>query len=195
MTEQRNADEAVIDRVLAGDTEAFGLLVDRHGARLLGAVLRMVGNRDTADDLSQETLVKAYTALSGFRRGSSFYTWLYAIAVNLVRSEFRRRGTRKGARKESLDVGPDEGGVAEPVHAGPGPADEAARHEDAARVHEELQHLDEEFRVALVLRDLEGLSYEEVAAATGVPVGTVRSRIHRGRAALKERLLAARRER
>jgi len=192
----RIADERTIDAVLAGDREAFGDLVARHGSRVHGAILRMVGDRDVAADLAQETLLKAFSRLASFRRGSAFYTWLYAIAVNQVRSEFRRRKTQKGKPMASLDAGTgeDEDGPSRaPASANPGPVDEAQRHEDAERVHEELARLDEDYREALVLRDLEGLSYEEVAEVTGVPVGTVRSRIHRGRAALRERLLAPRR--
>ena len=96
MSEARDADGEAIDRVLAGDREAFGVLVDRHGARLHGAILRMVGDAEAANDLSQETLLRAYRALGRFRRGSAFFTWLYAIARNQVLSEFRRRRSTKG---------------------------------------------------------------------------------------------------
>ncbi len=194
MSTDRTADETTIERVLAGDTEAFGDLVARHGRRVHAAVLRMVRDADAAEDLAQEAFVKAYTGLASFRRGSSFYTWLYSIAVNQVRSEFRRRGARGGGRTASLDApGRDGASLPEPAARGPGPADEAARRDDAALLHEAIDGLDEEFRVAVVLRDLQGLSYEEISVATGAPVGTVRSRIHRARASLRETLLASRR--
>lgn len=194
MTSDRRADEEVIDRVLAGDREAFSVLVDRHGARVHAAILRMVGDAEAAKDLAQETLLRAFAGLGSFRRGSAFYTWLYAIAVNQVRTEFRRRRSVKGQAMLPLDAagaagdGPD-GAPAEPASRGPGPGEEAARRDEEARVRSALARLDEEYREAVVLRDLEGLSYGEIAGATGVPVGTVRSRIHRGRAALREILL------
>jgi len=189
----RTADEETIARVLAGDTEAFGVLVDRHGRRVHAAILRMTGEPETASDLAQETLLKAFTGLGSFRRGSAFYTWLYAIALNQVRSEFRRRKTARGRRALSLDGGGDPdgqgGGPPEPVAGDSGPGENAVRNEEAERLHLELARLDEEFREAVVLRDLEGLSYEEISGILEVPVGTVRSRLHRGRAALRERLL------
>ena len=196
MSEARDADGEAIDRVLAGDREAFGVLVDRHGARLHGAILRMVGDAEAANDLSQETLLRAYRALGRFRRGSAFFTWLYAIARNQVLSEFRRRRSTKGQAMLPLGTGSrDEGdpraagGPPEPADRGPGPEAEAAARDDVARLRVALDALDPEFREAVVLRDLEGLSYEEIAESTGTPVGTVRSRIHRGRSALREALL------
>jgi len=193
LTADRSADEAVIERVLAGDNEAFGALVDRYGERVHGAILRMIGNRDVAADLAQETLLRAFKGLRSFRHGSAFYTWLYAIAVNQVRSEFRRRGTAAGRPHASLDAasGEDDDPALDPPADGPAPEEEAARREESRRLREELARLEPEFREAVVLRDLEGLSYGEIAEATGVPAGTVRSRIHRGRALLRERLVRA----
>lgn len=180
-----------MDRVLAGDRDAFAILVERHGARIHAAILRMVGDPETANDLAQETFLKAFKALGSFRRGSAFSTWLYAIALNQARTEFRRRKSVKGQAMLSLDArtdgdGDDPGGRSmEPAGPGPGPADEAERHEEAERLRRALLHIEDDYREAVVLRDLEGLTYEEIAEATGVPPGTVRSRIHRGRAALR----------
>lgn len=187
-----------MDRVLAGDRDAFAVLVERHGSRIHAAILRMIGDPEAANDLSQETFLKAYAALASFRRGAAFSTWLYAIAINQVRTEFRRRKSVKGQAMLSLDAlsdahGDDPGGrSAEPAGAGPSPGDEAERREDAERLRRALGRIDEEYREAVVLRDLEGLSYDEIAEAIGVPAGTVRSRIHRGRAALRDLLLPAR---
>ena len=184
-----------MDRVLAGDRDAFAVLVERHGGRIHAAILRMVGDPEAANDLSQETFLKAFAALASFRKGAAFSTWLYAIALNQVRTEFRRRKSVKGQAMLSLDAvaagpGDDTGGrAAEPAGAGPGPADEAERREEAERLRKALLRVDEEYREAVVLRDLEGLTYEEIAEATGVPPGTVRSRIHRGRAALRDLLV------
>ena len=196
MSQDRTADEEAIDRVLAGDREAFAVLVDRHGSRIHGAIFRMVGNPEVAKDLAQETMLKAWAGLGSFRRGSAFYTWLYAIALNQVRTEFRRRKSVKGQAMLPLDAPRTSGadpdgdrGSSDPAARGPGPSEEAERRDEAVRVHRALARLDEEYREAVVLRDLEGLSYEEIAEATGVPPGTVRSRIHRGRAALRGMLL------
>jgi RNA polymerase sigma-70 factor (ECF subfamily) len=194
LSTDRRADEEAVDRVLAGDRDAFAVLVDRHGSRIHSAILRMVGNPETANDLAQETFMKAFSALASFRRGAAFSTWLYAIALNQVRTEYRRRKSVKGQAMLSLDAagGPGDdpdGRPPEPAGTGPGPADEASRKEEAVLLHRALSRLDEEYREAVVLRDLEGLSYEEIAEAVGVPPGTVRSRIHRGRAALREMLV------
>ncbi len=183
-----------MDRVLAGDRDAFAVLVERHGSRIHGAILRMVGDPEAANDLAQETFLKAFSALASFRRGAAFSTWLYAIALNQVRSEYRRRKSMKGQAMLSLDAagGPGDdpdGRPQEPPGPGPGPADEAVRREEAALLHRALERLDGEYREAVVLRDIEGLSYEEIAEAVDVPAGTVRSRIHRGRAALREILV------
>ena len=183
-----------MDRVLAGDREAFAVLVERHGSRIHSAILRMIGDPEAANDLAQETFLKAFSALASFRKGAAFSTWLYAIALNQVRTEYRRRKSMKGQAMLSLDAagGPGDepdGRPREPAGRGPGPADEAGRKEEAALLHRALARLDEEYREAVVLRDLEGLSYEEIAEAVGVPPGTVRSRIHRGRAALREILV------
>ena len=176
-----------MDRVLAGDRDAFAVLVERHGSRIHSAILRMIGDPEAASDLAQETFLKAFSALASFRRGAAFSTWLYAIALNQVRSEFRRRKSMKGQAMLSLDAA--DGEASEPAGPCPGPGDEASRKEEAALLHRALRRLDEEYREVVVLRDLEGLSYEEIAVATGVPAGTVRSRIHRGRAALREILV------
>jgi len=196
----RKADEEAIDRGLAGDRDAFAVLVDRHGGRVHGAILRMIGDPEAANDLAQETFLRAYAGLRSFRKGSAFYTWLYAIAVNQVRTEFRKRKSVKGQAMLPLETaagrghGDDADGprAAEPAGPGPGPSEEAERREEAVRLRRALAGLEEEYREAVVLRDLEGLSYEEISEATGVPVGTVRSRIHRGRAALREQLVPER---
>jgi RNA polymerase sigma-70 factor (ECF subfamily) len=190
LSADRRADEEAVDRVLAGDRDAFAVLVERHGPRIHSAILRMIGDPEAANDLAQETFLKAFAALASFRRGAAFSTWLYAIALNQVRSEFRRRKSVKGQAMISLDAGggPGDGSgdrSLEPAGATPDPGEESSRKEEAALLHRALARLDEEYREAVVLRDIEGLSYEEISAATGVPAGTVRSRIHRGRAALR----------
>ncbi len=191
MPADRKPDEEAVDRVLAGDRDAFAVLVERHGARIHAAILRMVGDPETANDLAQETFLKAFSALGSFRRGSAFSTWLYAIALNQARSEFRRRKSTKGQAMLSLDARTDDAAeepgsrIRDPEGREPGPADEAERREDAGLLRKALLRIDEEFREAVVLRDLEGLSYEEISEVTGVPTGTVRSRIHRGRSALR----------
>ena len=189
-------DAQLVERALAGSEDGFRTLVSRHQRSVYNLLARMLRNPALAEDLAQETFLKAFSALASFRRGAAFSTWLYAIALNQVRTEYRRRKSVKGQAMLSLDAaaGPGDdpdGRPSEPAGTGPGPADEASRKEEAALLHRALSRLDEEYREAVVLRDLEGLSYEEIAEAVGVPPGTVRSRIHRGRAALREILVPA----
>jgi RNA polymerase sigma-70 factor (ECF subfamily) len=183
-------DDEVVGRCLAGDTEAFGRLVTRYQDRIHHACLRIVGDRETALEMAQETFLRAYRRLATFRRGARFSTWLFAIAINQCRSELRRRKTVKHRPPLSLDASrvDEEGGRWEPPSSEPDPSDRAARHELAVRLQRELAELPETFRIPIVLRDVDGLSYEEIAEAIGAPVGTVRSRIHRGRIALRDRL-------
>ncbi len=183
----RSADLDAIRRCLAGDREAFGELVERWQDRIFGAVRRMVRDDETARDLAQETFVRAYVKLSSFEGGSAFGTWLYAIAVNKVRGEMRKRAALKRSDPASLDALRESADV-EPADAAPGAAERVATAEQCARLRAELDRLDPEHREVVVLREFEDLSYEEIAEIVGVPVGTVRSRLFRARAELRERM-------
>lgn len=167
---------------------AFGQLVVRYQDRVLNAILRMCGCVEDAEELCQETFVKALQSLPSFRQDSGLYTWLFRIAMNLTISRRRRGGKVKF---QSLDAGGDgeSGGraemLADPRSDGPERAEQA---DVGRRVHEAMQALDDEFRVVVVLRDVEDMNYEQISSVLEIPVGTVKSRLYRARYMLQEKL-------
>ncbi len=181
-------DEHAVEQFLAGDVSGFETLVRRYSGMVFTLAARLVGPLD-AEDVVQETFLRAWRGLAGFRGESSLKTWLYSIALNRIRARqgslARLRGLFAGGRSGD---GPDFSlvdGLADPSLS---PEETAALSEERRRLRKAIAALPEEFRVTVVLRDLEGLSYEEVASVLSVPVGTVRSRLARGRALLKEAL-------
>ena len=174
------SDEALLAAHLRGDPRAFGQLVARHERRIYGLCLRILGNREDAEDATQEAFVAALRKASSFRRAAAFSTWLYRIAVNAATDQARRRGR---ARLAAID--PDDAGLA----VAPG-GDLGELVAAAVTVQTALAQVAEEFRVAVVLCDLYRLPYADAAQILEVPVGTVKSRVFRGRAALAERLAA-----
>lgn len=169
--------------------EAFEELMRRHQGRLYGALARMVRDRERVEDLCQETFLKAWRGLATFSGDAAFYTWLYRIARNQVASEFRREQARPKLRL-SLDQPFEEDGprleAPAPPDSDPGRAVLDA--ERRAAVFRAIRDLVPDFREIIVLRDLERRSYEDMAELLEVPVGTVRSRLHRARMELKSRL-------
>jgi RNA polymerase sigma-70 factor (ECF subfamily) len=174
------SDEALLAAHLRGDPAAFGQLVARHERRIYGLCLRILGNREDAEDATQEAFVAALRKASGFRRAAAFSTWLYRIAVNAATDQARRRG-----RARLADLDPEDAGLA--VAPGGELGEVVAA---AVTVQAALVQVPEEFRVAVVLCDLYRLPYADAAQILEVPVGTVKSRVFRGRAALAERLAA-----
>ena len=172
------SDEALLAAHLRGDPRAFGELVARHERRIYGLCLRILANREDAEDATQEAFLAALRKAASFRRAAAFSTWLYRIAVNAATDQARRRGR---ARTAPLD--PEDAGLA--VASG-GELGEVVA--SAVAVQTALAKVPEEFRVAVVLCDIEGLTYEEIAATLGIKLGTVRSRIHRGRVQLRQAL-------
>jgi RNA polymerase sigma-70 factor (ECF subfamily) len=176
-------DQGLIAACRAGESEAFGRLVRRYQDRLYPTVLRLTGCAEDAHDLLQETFLRAYRKLHTFQGGSAFYTWVYRIAINLALSDRRRR--RPGGRWPSSNGEPIDP-ADDPDRSDPGgPLERAER---IARVQAALDELAPDHRAVVVMKDLDGLRYEEIAATLGVPIGTVRSRLHRAREALRERL-------
>lgn len=175
-----------------GNRDAFGELVGRYQDRVYNLVLRLTGNPDDAAEMAQEAFLKAWRALDAFRGESAFYTWLFRIAVNEARSRQRSRL----ARPTPLSLNAGGGNANEdrpaPVDAAasnaPDPADEAARAEDRRMVEDGLQRLEPDHREIIVLRDIEGRDYDEIADVLGCPRGTVKSRLHRARSALRDLL-------
>ena len=177
-------DADLVRRCQAGDRASFDPLVLRHQDRIYNALLRFTGDRDRAGDIAQKAFLNAFLKIRDFQGDAAFGTWLYRIAFNLAVSEFRGR-----PRERRLAFGEEEdGGMPEPAGNGPAPGDRLATAETQRAVQEAIRGLDEEFREAVVLRDIEGLSYEEIASVLGIAIGTVRSRLHRARELLKERL-------
>ena len=172
------SDEVLLAAHLRGDPAAFGQLVARHERRIYGLCLRILGNREDAEDATQEAFVAALRTASSFRRAAAFSTGLYRIAVNAATDQARRRGR---ARLAALD--PEDAGLA--VDPGGELGEVVAA---AVTVQTALAQVPEEFRVAVVLCDLYRLPYADAAQILEVPVGTVKSRVFRGRAALAERL-------
>lgn len=183
-------DERAVTRFLAGDTTGFELIVKQYSGMVFSLAARLVGPAE-AEDVVQETFLRAYRALERFRGESTLKTWLYTIALNRVRA---RQGAlarfkalfgsaRPRGEDESLDSLLDT--AADP---GASPEEEAVSREQRRRLRSAIRDLPPEFRHAVVLRDLEGLSYDEIARVLKVPIGTVRSRIARGRAALLSEL-------
>jgi RNA polymerase sigma-70 factor (ECF subfamily) len=188
--DERSADLEAIRKCRAGDREAFGDLVGRWQDRIYGAVYRMVRDAETARDLAQETFVKAYTKLDSFQGGSAFGTWLYAIALNQVRGEMRKRSAQKRHDPLSLDAIRDgaQGADTDPADPRETAPQRVVAAEQCALLREAIDGLDPEHREVVVLREFEDLSYEEIAEIVGVPVGTVRSRLFRARNELRDRL-------
>jgi RNA polymerase sigma-70 factor (ECF subfamily) len=177
-----NEDVCLIDRTLAGDPSAFGLLVHRYQDRLFNTLVHVTGSREEAEDVAQDTFVHAYPKLNQFQRRSSFYTWVYRIAMNL--SVSRRRRRRPSA---SIEEGRARAGD-EPVDGLDSPLQQLERQERVDLIRLALDSLSEEARAILVLREMDGCCYEAIAQLLDVPVGTVRSRLHRARLQLKRQL-------
>jgi RNA polymerase sigma-70 factor (ECF subfamily) len=173
-----------------GDPDAFAALVAPLQRRAFGLAYRMVGEPEEAADVTQDALVRAFTRIGDFRGDASFATWLHRIVHNTALDALRWRARHP---VEPLDPGAERQGdpVREPVAVAAGPEDIAVRADERRAIERALAALPPEFRAAVVLRDLQGLDYEEVAAVTGVSLGTVKSRLHRARARLRELLSEA----
>ena len=171
-----------VEAALAGQKEAFGQLVERYQDRLIHAISRYLGSVEEAHDVAQDAFVQAYTRLASFRGEAAFYTWLYRIAFNLAMTRVRRRRPM-----QSLDQAKDRLGN-EPIDLGATAETGILREEQARVVHRALGQLDEEFRQVLVLRELEGCTYDQISQILEIPVGTVRSRLYRARIQLRDHL-------
>lgn len=184
---EKQIDQELVARVQAGDKKAFDLLVLKYQRKIANLVSRYIRDHAETLDVTQEAFIKAYRALPNFRGESAFYTWLYRIAINTAKNYLVAQGRRPpmgdvdAEIAEQLDVG-----VRLKEHATP--ENMLLEAEIANTVHQAIEELPEDLRTAITLRELEGLSYEEIANAMSCPVGTVRSRIFRAREAIDNRL-------
>jgi len=177
-----NDESQLIDASLLGDSSAFGQLVRIHQDRLYHAVANFIGDRVEAEDVVQEAFVQAYLKLASFKRNAAFYTWLYRIAFNTAVSRKRRKRV-----ETSVDQSRENSG-SEPIDDGETPGDQMMRDEQAVQVHAALDLLSQEHRAILVLREMDGLDYDAIAEILNINIGTVRSRLHRARAQMREKL-------
>lgn len=175
-------DAHLIAASLQGDSAAFGHLVRKYQDRVFNVVLHVVGDRMEAEDLVQDAFVQAFTKLKSFQGNSAFYTWLYRIAFNLAVSRQRRRKPEASVEQRREAAGLD------PVDRAEDPGERLLREERASQVQLALASLNEEYRAILVLREIEGCDYDSIGEILDLPPGTVRSRLHRARGELRERL-------
>lgn len=184
---EREVDQALVERAQQGDRRAFDMLVLKYQPKVAGLISRYIRDNAEVMDVTQDAFLKAYRALPGFRGESAFYTWIYRIAINTVKNHL----VAQGRRPPGDDVDAE---VAEQMDFGvrlretATPERELLTDEIAETVQAALDGLPEDLRTAIVLRELDGLSYEEIATAMDCPIGTVRSRIFRAREAIDKRL-------
>ena len=187
MTDDKDSDLALVRQVQNGNKKAFDLLVLKYQHRVIGLIQRFVRNREEAEDVAQETFIKAYRALARFRGDSAFYTWLYRIAVNSAKNHL----TAKKRRPPASDIDSQD---AEQISMDSSLKDNATPESNLIRdevqkvISEAMNGLSENLRTAIALRELDGMHYEEIAEVMDCPVGTVRSRIFRAREAIDAKL-------
>lgn len=187
MTE-RDADLLLVERVRNGDKRAFELLVEKYRRKIGRLLSRLVRDPEEVEDITQETFIKAYRALPQFRGDAAFYTWLYRIAVNTAKNYLAARNRNMVAVSEVAgedEEGGEERHVASDIDT---PDAQLLSKQIAYAVNEAVEALPEELRTAITLREIEGMSYEDIAVFMGCPIGTVRSRIFRAREAIAAKL-------
>lgn len=187
MKPQKETDRQLVERVKRGDKRAFDMLVLKYQHKIVGLISRYVRDQDEILDVTQEAFIKAYRALPRFRGDSAFYTWMYRIAINTAKNHL----VSKSRRPPNTDIDIDEGefqndsAVLRDIE---NPENRLATEQLKAVVFKAINDLPEELKVAVTLREFEGLSYEEIAEVMECPVGTVRSRIFRAREAIEKKI-------
>ena len=179
-------DQLLIERCRSGHPEAFGDLVSKYQRRLVRTLSSLLGNGHDALDVAQDAFLKAYLNLESFRGDAAFYSWLFRIAWNGAATLRRKQRVRASASldaiREMSGIEPDDtSSTSDPTRA-------LQTSEDQQLLRQSLNELGEDYRTALILKEIEGLSYEEIATLTDCPIGTVRSRIHRARQELRAKL-------
>jgi RNA polymerase sigma-70 factor (ECF subfamily) len=184
----REIDQRLVERAQRGDKQAFELLVAKYQRKLARLLSRFIRDPAEVEDVAQEAFIKAYRALPSFRGESAFYTWLYRIGINTAKNYLVAMGRRAPTTTEfdSEDAENFEDG--EQLRDANTPENELMSKQIAKTVNETMEALPDELRTAIVLREIDGLSYEEIATVMNCPIGTVRSRIFRARETIAERL-------
>ena len=192
---QQVQERRLLRRLKRGDQRAFAALVRTYQQRVFNMVFRMLGNREEAEDVAQDVFVTVFQSAANFRGDSKFSTWLYRVTINHCKNRLKylkRRGRHMGRPLDEIaehELARGSGEAQPTFHSSiPRPDDMAAGRQLERIIQQEMARLDEDHRLLLVLRDIQGLSYQEMADVTGLNVGTIKSRLHRARLALKEAL-------
>ena len=188
--EAPSADIGLIKQCQEGSLAAFDELVLRHHKKVFNVAYRLLNNYEEANDIAQEVFVRAFRAIKGFRFKAQIFTWLYRITVNLSKNRLKVLAREK-RRTISLDdpISTEEGEMKRQVaQDDPLPSDDLINKEKGELIAKALASLEDEFRTVVVLRDIEGLGYEEISRILKINIGTVKSRLHRARALLQEKL-------
>lgn len=183
----KTLDELLVERAKKGDVAAFEQLIAQYQKSVYNTAFRLTGNHEDASDVAQEAFVKVYTSLPDFRGDSSFKTWLFRIVHNACNDELRKR-IRKRTSSLSDIVFNEDGDLSRQIpDPSDGPEQSLDRIETQRVVQQSINELDDEYRIVVVMREIQGLSYNEIADALGINLGTVKSRLNRARHALKEK--------
>lgn len=184
---ERDVDQLLVERVQRGEKGAFDLLVRKYQHRILAIIGRYISDFSEAQDVAQDTFIRAYRALGNFRGDSAFYTWVYKIAINTAKNHL----VASGRRPPTDDIAVDDAmhfSADSQLKDRATPENELLRQEIERNVTAAVDELPEELRMAITLREVDGLSYEEIAETMNCPIGTVRSRIFRAREAIDRRI-------
>ncbi len=184
----RDIDQELVVRAQAGDKRAFELLVVKYQRRVARLLSRLIRDQNEIEDVSQESFIKAYRALPSFRGESAFYTWLYRIAINTAKNHLSTLGRRPQLLADYEDEEGESLDAAAQIPDYHTPETELSNRQIVSTVNAVVDELPSELRTAITLREMEGLSYEDIAAVMNCPIGTVRSRIFRAREAIADKL-------
>ena len=187
-----DSDRELMERLKNGDMSAFDQIVEKHKVSLINFAYRFVGDQETAEDIAQETFIRIYKNIRRYRSDKAgLRTWMYKIAANLCKNELRRR-SRRSKVLVSAAIG-DQENTGNPIEfmqdKAPGPDQQLEKKEFQKILSETISRLPEKFRTVLILRDIEGMTYEEISQITGKPAGTIKSRLNRARLMLKDKMM------